>query len=111
MIVASSWMDVSRLLRAQGWRHTRAWLTGPRDRDGAPLFEEDILEHTWRRRGADICAYTDPDGAMCGFLNFRDDEGSDEMASVHVKFAEKHGFHWLLDVMVKTGILAEEVAP
>jgi hypothetical protein len=98
-------MDVSRLLRAQGWRHTRAWRDGGRDRDGAPL-DDGVIEHMWRRGDAEIWTYTDLGGAMEGFLSFRDDDGSDEVASVHVRFVEKRGFDWLLGIVADLGVLA-----
>jgi len=97
-------MDVSRALRRAGWRHTRKWNSGGHDADGAP-WNDGFLEHTWRRGDAEICAYSDFEGGPDVFVNFVDEQGGDELFSVHVGMVERRGFRWLNSVMILTGIL------
>jgi hypothetical protein len=101
----TTWMDVSRALRRAGWRHSRTWLPPERDGDGAPISDDDVLEHTWRRGSAEISAYSQFDTGPWDFVNFVDEQGSDELLSVHVAMVERRGFVWLNSVMILTGIL------
>ena len=106
--LVASWVDVSRLLRAAGWRHGRVWQEGGRGADGAPL-DDGYLEHVWRRDGTAIWAVSDFGGPVRDYLSYVDEEGSDEFVSVHVGMVERRGFEWLVCLMAHCDIVSTHV--
>lgn len=103
-----TWMDLSRSLRAAGWKHSREPFDSGRDENGAPYSDGGIL-HTWSR-GAEritVYAYWEDDGTtpLCAPLSYWPcgGDGDDQAVSIDQGLAVKVG-PWALRQMLRLAV-------
>jgi hypothetical protein len=76
-------------LRRCGWRHTVTYQKGTYEQDGTPNADH-TWEHVWTRGDQVIRTWLDDHGIVIGVeFGPADDDGSEELPSVHV------GVHWI----------------
>lgn len=103
-----TWMDISRQLRAAGWRHTVYHVAPERDQNGAP-WDEGCIEHRWIREDAALTVYKewteDGAGKFLTDLCYWPIAGDSQWVVVTPELAKTKGSNWLYWMMVAAGIL------